>query len=146
MGAYISKDPVELKSGVTNFYAYVSNTNVWIDIFGLCGITIAELLQNDPTLLEKYRTEYKQNPQWQGINPDKDKIFYRNKSEVDAIRKQKGESGGHHPWGLALGGPTGQKLTPTNETRTSKNPQHSQATGMQRILINRLKQNSYKKE
>jgi hypothetical protein len=39
----------------------------------------------------------------------------------------------------ALGGPEGQTLTPTNETRTVKNPDHSKATGVQRKLINRIK-------
>lgn len=101
------------------------------------------LLPFHKCLLDSNRSYF---AQWQGIDPDNDKIFYRNKAEVDAIRQQPGESGGHHPWGLALGGPTGQTLTPTNETRTKKNPLHNQATGMQRVLINRLKKSSYQKE
>ena len=32
-----------------------------------------------------------------------------------------GESVGHHPHGFVLGGPTGQKLTPTGETGKIKN-------------------------
>lgn len=34
-GSYISQDPIGLLSGEPNLYAYVYDTNVWIDIFGL---------------------------------------------------------------------------------------------------------------
>ncbi|NLL74108.1 MAG: hypothetical protein GX237_11355 [Clostridiales bacterium] len=54
-------------------------------------------------------------------------------------RKLPGESGGHHPHGLALGGPTGQKLTQTGETLFNKNPMHSKVTGLQRKIINNIK-------
>ena len=138
MGMYCSKDPIGLRGG-NNVYGYVKDSNIWIDPFGLTGITIADLLKDEPDLLENYRTEFKNNPEWQGIDPDKTKIQYVDKATVDKIRVKPGESGGHHPHGLALDGPEGQKLTITNETRKIKNPKHSKATGMQRKLINRLK-------
>ena len=34
-GNYISQDPIRLLSGESNFYAYVKDTNIWLDIFGL---------------------------------------------------------------------------------------------------------------
>ena len=37
-GVYISQDPIGLHSGQLNFYAYVRDSNSWVDIFGLeCG-------------------------------------------------------------------------------------------------------------
>ena len=30
-GAYISQDPIRLKAGLTNLYAYVHDVNAWID-------------------------------------------------------------------------------------------------------------------
>ena len=32
---YISQDPIRLNGGIINIYAYVDDTNEWIDIFGL---------------------------------------------------------------------------------------------------------------
>ena len=34
-GRYISEDPIGLLSGETNFFAYVSDTNAWVDVLGL---------------------------------------------------------------------------------------------------------------
>ncbi|MCL5247605.1 RHS repeat-associated core domain-containing protein [Cellulophaga sp. 20_2_10] len=34
-GTYISQDPIGLASGEPNFYAYVSDSNAWVDVFGL---------------------------------------------------------------------------------------------------------------
>ena len=103
--------------------------------------TLASWLHDEPVLLEKLRSQYRTSPEWQGIDPDKTSVFYRNKAEVDAIRAQPGENGGHHPHGLALGGPEGQLLTTTNETRKLKNANHSTATGLQRQVINRINGN-----
>lgn len=36
-GIYISQDPIGLESGEPNFYAYVHDTNTWIDPLGLNG-------------------------------------------------------------------------------------------------------------
>ena len=44
-GKYLSQDPIGLLSGEFNFYAYVEDTNTWIDIFGLTGIIY---LRTDP--------------------------------------------------------------------------------------------------
>ncbi len=101
--------------------------------------TLAEWLKNEPDLLDGAREMYKKSPKWQGIYPDVTPVFYRSKAEVDVIRAKAGESGGHHPHGLALGGPEGQTLTVTNETRQIKNPLHSAATGTQRRIINKIK-------
>lgn len=64
---------------------------------------------------------------------------YVSKPEVKNIRSRPGEKGGHHPHGLALGGPAGQKLTPTGETGPIKNPTHSKVTGLQVRVINVIK-------
>ena len=96
-------------------------------------------LKSDKSLLDQVRQMYRETPEWQGIDPEKTPVYYRTKAEVDAIRSKPGESGGHHPHGLALGGPEGQTLTITGETRTLKNPLHSQATAIQRKIINRVK-------
>ncbi len=139
---YLSKDPIGLLGSNPNEYAYVSDPNTWIDVFGLdCSKakSLKEWLKDDPDLLKEVTESYEKHPEWWGIHPEKDKVFYRDKTAVDAIRAKPGESGGHHPWGLALGGPEGQKLTITNETRTVKNPEHSAVTGLQRRVINVIK-------
>ena len=81
-------------------------------------------------------TEY---PEWWSIDPDSTDVFYRTQDEVNKIRRKAGESGGHHPHGLALGGPEGQNLTITNETRTLKNIIHNKVSGLQRRVINAIK-------
>ena len=40
MGIYISQDPIRLEGGVTNIYAYVNDTNIEIDIWGLTEDTL----------------------------------------------------------------------------------------------------------
>lgn len=125
-----NSDPCEEATGAAASVSKVDATK---------GQPLNELLKDQPELLDELRDQYKKNPQWQGIDPDTTPVFYRSKAEVDAIRAKPGESGGHHPHGLALGGPEGQKLTITNETRTVKNPDHSAATGLQRRVINRIK-------
>jgi RHS repeat-associated protein len=137
-GTYLSKDPIGLLGG-REFYSFVYNSNSQVDIFGLIGKTLAEWLKDSPDLLKEARDLYKTSPEWQGIDPDNTPVFYRDKADVDIIRAKPGESGGHHPHGLALGGPEGQKLTITNETRKIKNPDHSKATGFQRKVINKIK-------
>lgn len=44
-GEYISQDPIGLAGGILNLYGYVSDTNAWIDIFGLIKFGA-----NDPDL------------------------------------------------------------------------------------------------
>ena len=36
-GRYISQDPIGFLSGEPNFFAYVSDTNAWVDVLGLNG-------------------------------------------------------------------------------------------------------------
>ena len=45
MGMYVSQDPIRLAGGILNLYGYVSDTNAWIDIFGLIKFET-----NDPDL------------------------------------------------------------------------------------------------
>ena len=101
--------------------------------------TLAEWLKDEPDLLKECTEWYTKFPEWWGISPNSTIIFYRSQDEVKEIRKKPGESGGHHPHGLALGGPEGQKLTPTNETAKIKNETHSKVTGLQRKVINKIK-------
>lgn len=100
---------------------------------------LKEWLSDDKELLDEVTEWYKERPEWWSIDPDNTDVFYRTQDEVKEIRKKAGESGGHHPHGLGLGGPEGQKLTPTGETAKVKNPTHSKVTGLQRRVINRIK-------
>jgi hypothetical protein len=109
-----------------------------------CGKPLKTWLKKHPDLLKEVRQWYKNRPKWWGINPERDRVFYRAEEEVKAIRGGAGESGGHHPWGLALGGPKGQKLTQTGETMTQKNKVHSTVTGLQRRVINVIKKQGNK--
>jgi uncharacterized protein RhaS with RHS repeats len=139
-GLYLSQDPIGIDGNNPNFYAYVFDSNSQFDFFGLViSKTLSEWLKDYPDLLQEARDLYKTSPEWQGIGPDKSKVFYRTKEEVDVIRAKAGESGGHHPHGLVLGGPERQKLTIANETREIKNPDHSKATGFQKRVINKIK-------
>ncbi|MCF0116184.1 MAG: hypothetical protein HUJ56_12615, partial [Erysipelotrichaceae bacterium] len=101
--------------------------------------TLNQWLKDEPELLDECRDMYENNPEWWSIDPDNTEVFYRNPSEVADIRRKPGESGGHHPHGLGLGGPEGQVLTATNETRKIKNPMHSKVTSLQRKVINVIK-------
>lgn len=101
--------------------------------------TLNEWLKDYPELLNECRDWYENNPEWWEIDPDNTSVFYRTPNEVDKIRRKPGESGGHHPHGLGLGGPEGQKLTPTGETRKTKNQTHSKVTGLQKRVINKIK-------
>lgn len=103
------------------------------------GKSLTELLKGRPDLLAECTRMYEEKPQWWGIDPTQPIVFYRSQDEVKAIRAKSGESGGHHPHGLALGGPEGQTLTPTGETRTYKNPEHTAVTTLQRRVISAIK-------
>ena len=103
--------------------------------------TVAEWLPDNPQLVDEMRRKHKESPEWQGIDPDKDPVFYRPRAAVKKIRRMPGESGDnlHHPHALSLGGPPGQTPTPTNDTFTKKNPQHSSTTGLHGRVSNRVK-------
>ncbi len=100
---------------------------------------LSNWLRDNPELLNETRIKYRDSPKWWSIDPDSTPVFYRDQDEVNAIRRKSGESGGYHPHALALGEPEGQMLTPTNETQTKKNPDHSKATGLQRRVLNEIK-------
>ena len=89
---------------------------------------------NNNTLLQNLRQEHSNYPEWWGVDPDTRLVFYRNTADVNIIKAQLGESGGHHPHGLALGGSTGQTLTLTGDTATYTNPTHSNITRLQKKL------------
>ncbi|MCL5247596.1 AHH domain-containing protein [Cellulophaga sp. 20_2_10] len=44
-GTYISQDPIGLASGEPNFYAYVSDSNSWVDVFGLNSTALANSMK-----------------------------------------------------------------------------------------------------
>lgn len=90
-------------------------------------------------MLKECSDWYNNKPEWWSIDSDNTQVFYRTPDEVAEIRKMTGESGGHHPHGLALGGPKGQRLSSTGETRKNKNRTYSQVTGLQRKVINIIK-------
>ncbi len=105
------------------------------------GKTLAEWLFDEPELLAELHKLHQERSEWQGIDPNSSDVFYRSRVEVQRIRNKKGESGGHHPHGLALGGPEGQKLTHTGERGAGykKNPDHSAATALQTKVIRVIK-------
>ncbi|KQO22487.1 hypothetical protein ASF10_08915 [Flavobacterium sp. Leaf82] len=43
-GAYLSQDPIGLLSHEPNLYAYIFDSNSWVDIFGLSGELVYQLL------------------------------------------------------------------------------------------------------
>ena len=45
IGRYISEDPIGFFSGEYNFYNYVNDPNVWLDIFGLAGYNATQKKQ-----------------------------------------------------------------------------------------------------
>jgi len=102
--------------------------------------TLAEWLKDRPDMLAEAREMFSSNPEWQGIDPDTALVTYVPKADVNKIRGLPGESPGHHPHALSLGGPRGQTLTHTGETRTEKNPLHSRVSGLHRRILNAIKQ------
>jgi RHS repeat-associated core domain protein (fragment) len=46
-GAYMSQDPIDLEGNNPNIYAYVEDSNCWVDVFGLdCAKEAAKLRRN----------------------------------------------------------------------------------------------------
>jgi len=104
-----------------NLYVYVRNNPVmWIDPSGFATNCrkhdnttdvnyqtkkpLNEWLTNSTELLNEATKRYSDSPEWFGIDPEKTEVYYRTPDEVNDIRSLPGESGGHHPHGLALGG------------------------------------------
>jgi hypothetical protein len=102
---------------------------------------LKEWLKDYPDLLEDLRRQYRESPEWQGIDPDKTPVFYRTQDEVRAIRNKSGErGGGHHPHHLSLGGPEGQTFTHTGDIRGQKtNDRHREANKLQNRIIDIIK-------
>ena len=49
-GRYISEDPIGFLSGEPNFFAYVSDTNAWVDIFGVSHEEVREVQKGEKIL------------------------------------------------------------------------------------------------
>ena len=49
-GRYISEDPIGFLSGEPNFFAYVSDTNAWVDIFGVSYEEVREVRKGEKIL------------------------------------------------------------------------------------------------
>ena len=92
--------------------------------------TLRQWLRGAPDILQEALTWFMNHPEWQGMDPDKTPVKYVPKSETDKIRNSRGERGGHHPHPLGLGGPKGQKLTPTGEVGGVKNATHTKMTNL----------------
>lgn len=144
---WISPDPLGVP-GARRLMAFDGCPTIDVDALGLetergkTGVqvkTLAKWLKDEPALLQEARDKFRSSPEWQGIDPDKSPVFLRSKVDADGIRAMVGESGGHHPHGLALGGAPGQTLTFTGETGSWKNPDHSAATGLQVRIINAIR-------
>ncbi|HKG98482.1 MAG TPA: RHS repeat-associated core domain-containing protein, partial [Pyrinomonadaceae bacterium] len=87
--------------------------------------TLRDWLRAAPDLLQDALDFYASAPEWFGIDPNNSPVRYRSPAENDAFRKGPGErAGGHHPHAVSLGGPPGQKLTPTGDTPHWRNPLH----------------------
>ncbi|MEN7547394.1 RHS repeat-associated core domain-containing protein [Rapidithrix thailandica] len=51
-GTYISQDPIRLKGNNPNIYAYVSDSNVWVDVFGLSETFFRTISREHADILE----------------------------------------------------------------------------------------------
>ena len=111
-----------------------------VDIPGNDPKPLSDWLADHPELLEEARRLFTTEPQWQGIDPDNSLVFYRPQDEVKEIRAMKGEGPGHHPHGLALGGPSGQQLTHTGDKLGQPtSPRHVEANNFQAELRKAIK-------
>ena len=53
-GAYISQDPIGLSGNNPNLYAYVEDSNWWVDVFGLFKVVKKRVL-SDGRIREYYK-------------------------------------------------------------------------------------------
>ncbi len=98
---------------------------------------LRDWLREAPDLLQDALDFYNNAPDWFGIDPDNDPVRRRTPAENDAFRDSPSERGrrGHHPHAVSLGGPPGQRLTPTGERRRGpRNPRHTRASNFERRL------------
>lgn len=96
--------------------------------------TLAQWLENDQELLNEVRATYQTSPAWWSINPDASEVFYRRPEIVELIRRLY-PARGHHPFGLALGGPYEQQMMETGDTLHNRNSTHVSITNLQRRVI-----------
>lgn len=96
--------------------------------------TLAQWLVNDQALLGEVRQMYQTYPDWWSIDPDASEVFYRRPDIVRLIRSLY-PARGHHPFGLALGGPHEQQMMQTGDTLHNRNPMHVSITNLQRRVI-----------
>jgi len=92
---------------------------------------LRDWLREAPDLLADALDWYANAPDWFGIDPDNDPVRRRTPQENDDFRNSPSERGrrGHHPHAVSLGGPPGQKLTPTGERRRGpRNRTHRRVT------------------
>ena len=69
-GRYISEDPIGFLSGEPNFFAYVSDTNAWVDLLGL---TIGKRVKDLPKNLQR-------RPKWRKETKD---YLYENSEKTE---------------------------------------------------------------
>lgn len=102
--------------------------------------TLRDWLREAPDLLQEALDWYASNPEWQGMDPNNTPVRHRSPEENRRFRGGPGESGGHHPHPVSLGGPPGQTLTPTGERRGGpRNPNHTRATNFGRKVSREIK-------
>ena len=78
-GRYISEDPIGFLSGEANFFAYVSDTNAWLDLLGLGGSIYA----NTRKMTDKEIAHFFGDEEWHDTNAD----FHINKDTNDIYLK-----------------------------------------------------------
>ena len=66
-GRYISEDPIGFLSGEPNFFAYVSDTNAWLDLLGLEGSIYA----NAREMTDKEIARFFGDEKWHKTNAKK---------------------------------------------------------------------------
>ena len=67
-GRYISQDPIGFLSGEANFFAYVSDTNAWVDVLGLGGSIYA----NTREMTDEEIARFFGDEEWHDTNAKKD--------------------------------------------------------------------------
>lgn len=103
---------------------------------------LRDWLRDAPDLLQDALDWYANNPDWFGIDPNNAPVRPRTPAENDAFRNSPSERGrrGHHPHAVSLGGPPGQRLTPTGERRRGpRNPMHRRVTNFEGRIRDEIK-------
>lgn len=82
---YISQDPIRLRSGEPNFYAYVRNPNAWVDKLGLekCDLDEDDMKKLDETKPEDGEME---NPHRHHIVRENIPSNWKNQEAIDAVK------------------------------------------------------------